>query len=69
VNDSTISFNDSNGINCNTTGGIIRLATTGIYNNANGIVIAPGCTVESAGDNPVAGNGPSAAPNGIVPKQ
>jgi hypothetical protein len=47
---------------------VVRLSKTNLVNNANGIFIAPGAVVESAGDNFVANLDlvPPTPPNGLV---
>jgi hypothetical protein len=62
---SQVSFNDGTAINCNTSGGIIRLSDNEIYNNVNGIVIAGGCTVETAQNNRHAGDVTPGAPSAV----
>jgi hypothetical protein len=64
-----IAFNDLTGVNASVSGAIIRLSNNQIYNNNQGISIAVGGIVESAGNNRVAGNVGSTAPNGTVPIQ
>lgn len=69
VEGSQISFNDLTGVNASVSGAIIRLSDNHIYNNNQGISIAAGGLVESAGNNRVAGNVGSTAPNGTIPIQ
>jgi len=64
-----ISFNDLTGVNASVSGATIRLSDNHIYNNNQGISIAAGGIVESAGNNRVAGNVGSTAPNGTIPIQ
>jgi len=64
-----ISFNELTGVNASVSGAIIRLSDNHIYNNNQGISIAAGGIVESAGNNRVAGNVGSTAPNGTIPIQ
>ncbi len=54
VNSSQVSFNDVAGINASLGGAIIRLSNNDIFNNNAGITAAG--TIESAGNNRVAGN-------------
>ena len=61
-----ISFNDLTGVNASVSGATIRLSDNHIYNNNQGISIAAGGIVESAGNNRVAGNVGSTAPNATV---
>ncbi len=64
-----VSYNEVAGINASVNGAIIRLADSEIYNNNVGINIAAGAVVESAGNNRVASNASSMAPNGVLPIQ
>ena len=66
VEGTQVSFNELVGVNASVSGSLIRLANNEIYNNSTGISIAAGATVSSAGNNRVAGNGASAAPNGAA---
>jgi hypothetical protein len=61
-----VSFNDLVGINASVAGAIIRISDTGIFNNNTGISIAAGAFVESAANNPHAGDVTPGAPNGAV---
>ncbi len=65
VEGSQISFNDVAGVNSAVAGAIIRLSNNQIYNNNAGIISSPG-TVESAGNNRVAGNVSSPAAGGSI---
>jgi hypothetical protein len=64
-----VGFNSGTGINASVSGSTIRVSNSEIYNNTTGIAIAGGATVASSGDNRVAGNGASAAPNAAIPLQ
>lgn len=64
-----VSYNEVAGVNAAVSGAIVRLADSEIYNNNIGINIAAGAIVESAGDNRVASNASSMAPNGVLPIQ
>lgn len=65
VEGSQIAFNDGAGVNGAVAGAIIRLSDNHIYNNNAGIAAGPG-TIESAGNNRVAGNVSSAAPGSAI---
>jgi hypothetical protein len=65
VEDSVLSF-DNAGANSAVSGALIRLSNTAIYNNVTGISIAAGATVESTGNNRVAGNGSTTLPNATL---
>jgi hypothetical protein len=69
VDSCQVAFNSLVGVNSSVSGGIIRLANSQIYNNNTGISIAAGALVESDGNNRVAGNVGSTAPNGVIPQQ
>ena len=69
VVDCQISFNDIAGVNASASGAVIRLLDNHIVNNNSGITIAAGGVIESAGNNRVAGNVATTAPNGTVPAQ
>jgi len=64
-----IAFNDVAGVNAFGNGSFIRLSNDEIYNNANGISISPGATVDTTGNNRVHDNGPSSPPNGVITVQ
>ncbi|HVS00449.1 MAG TPA: right-handed parallel beta-helix repeat-containing protein [Thermoanaerobaculia bacterium] len=64
VEDSMISFNNSNGVISSVAGATIRLSRSDIFNNQVGIGFVVGATVASDGQNRIAGNGSSQAPNG-----
>ena len=64
-----ISFNDLAGVNATASGAVIRLSNNEIHNNNAGITFVAGAVVESAGNNRVAGNVSTTAPNGAVPIQ
>ena len=69
VENSEIAFN-ANGVRAAVSGATIRIASNGIYNNTNGVATIPGgATVASDGNNRIAGNGASAAPNAAITKQ
>jgi hypothetical protein len=61
--DSSFSFNNGTAINASVAGARIRISSNTIVNNNIGLAIAAGATIESAGDNRVAGFNSSAAPN------
>jgi len=63
---SQVSLNDVNGINCNSSNGIIRISNDEIYNNGTGITSIGGCTVETAQNNRNAGNGVAGAPSVVI---
>jgi hypothetical protein len=69
VENCQVAFNEAVGISATAPGALIRLSNTQIYNNSIGISFAAGAIVESSGDNRVAGNGSSQAPNGAVTVQ
>ena len=70
VSNSQIAFNELVGVNASVSGSLIRLSNNDIHNNSTGINIAGGATVQSAINNRVVGNGPSAPPNGTaIPTQ
>lgn len=62
VEDTILAFNNA-GVNAAISGGRIRLSECTIVNNVTGIAIAAGATVESAGNNRIAGNGSTTSPN------
>ncbi|HVS00448.1 MAG TPA: right-handed parallel beta-helix repeat-containing protein [Thermoanaerobaculia bacterium] len=64
VEDSMISYNNTNGVNASVSGASIRLSRSDIFNNQAGITFVVGATVASDGQNRIAGNGSSQAPNG-----
>jgi hypothetical protein len=61
-----ISFNDVSAVNAAAAGAMIRLSNNHIYSNNAGITIAAGGTIESSGNNRVAGNVTTAPPNGAA---
>ncbi|HWN42158.1 MAG TPA: right-handed parallel beta-helix repeat-containing protein [Thermoanaerobaculia bacterium] len=63
VEDTVLAFNTV-GVNAAVSGSRIRISDTTIVNNATGITFVGGATVESAGNNRVAGNTATTAPNG-----
>jgi hypothetical protein len=69
VADSLLSFNNGTAVNCNASGGKIRIKGNMIVNNSVGVGIAAGCTVFSTGQNAIDGNGSSALPNGTFVQQ
>ena len=69
VENCLVALNEVAGINASVSGTAIRISNNDILNNTSGIVIAAGATVFSAGNNRVAGNGGTTAPNGIIPIQ
>jgi hypothetical protein len=67
VEDSMISYNNTNGVNASVAGATIRLSRSSVFNNLAGVTFVVGATVASDGQNRIAGNGSSQAPNvGIV---
>jgi hypothetical protein len=64
-----LSFNDVAAINASVASSAIRVSDNDIFNNTTSFTIAAGATVFSANNNRIAGNGPSAAPNGAIPIQ
>lgn len=68
VEDTLFSFNNA-AVNAGTSGAVVRLSNSAIVNNTIGITITSGATVESAGNNRVAGNGTTTAPNGTYTVQ
>lgn len=69
LEDTVVSSNNGNAIHASASGARIRLSQNTITNNTAGLTIAAGATIESAGNNRVAGNGASAAPNGTYTQQ
>jgi hypothetical protein len=65
----TLSSNEVAAINASIASSAIRVSDSDIYNNTTSFTIAAGATVFSANNNRIAGNGPSAAPNGAIPIQ
>ncbi|HKV09016.1 MAG TPA: right-handed parallel beta-helix repeat-containing protein [Thermoanaerobaculia bacterium] len=61
-----ISFNDVAGVNATNSTSIIRLSDNEIVNNNAGISITAGASVESTGNNRVAGNVSTTAPNAVL---
>lgn len=57
------------GVNAAFAGGTTRLSNCTIVNNTTGIAIVAGATVESAGNNRVAGNSATTPPNAAFPIQ
>jgi hypothetical protein len=66
VEDSTVSYNNANGVNASVVGATIRLSRSSIFNNQVGVAFIAGATVASDGQNRIAGNGSSQAPNAAI---
>ncbi|HKV09015.1 MAG TPA: right-handed parallel beta-helix repeat-containing protein [Thermoanaerobaculia bacterium] len=61
-----ISFNDLAGVNATNSTAIIRLSNNEIVNNNAGISFTAGASIESSGDNRVAGNVSTTPPNAVL---
>jgi hypothetical protein len=66
VDSCQITFNDAAGVSASVSGAIVRLSNNQIYNNNQGVNIAAGASVESTGNNRVAGNVSSTPPNAVL---
>jgi Right handed beta helix region len=66
VEDSMISYNNTNGVNASAVGATLRLSRSDIFNNQAGVTFVAGATVASDGQNRIAGNGSSQAPNAAI---
>jgi hypothetical protein len=62
-----VAFDAVNGVNCANNLAQIRISDCSINNNTNGLVIAAGCVISSAGNNQIFANGATANPNGSIP--
>jgi hypothetical protein len=60
---STLSFNNGTSVNAAVSGSRIRMSGNGIFNNNIALGIAAGATIESAGNNAIAGFGSTVSPN------
>jgi hypothetical protein len=69
VVDTLLAANNGAAVNCNASGGKVRVNRDTIVNNNVGVAIAAGCTVFSTGQNTIDGNGSTTPPNGAFIQQ
>jgi hypothetical protein len=67
--DTSLSFNNGTSVNAAVSGARIRISGNTIVNNATGLGIAPGATIESDGSNRISGFSASAPPNATFTNQ
>lgn len=66
ITNSVLAHNNGAAANAFVSGSVIRVASNQVLNNGSSFLIAVGATINSDGQNRVAGNGGGVAPNGVA---